>query len=127
MSTTSHPATAYLYEVTIDVPISLVDKYGKWLVSHIEEMKSHLHGILSVETIARENDLPAPDNLTNEEFKGKPYRRFIVQYIVENRDQIDDYIANRSAPMRTAAIDTFGQETLSCFRFERRVVPVAEK
>jgi hypothetical protein len=117
----------HLYEVTIDVPASLLEAYLGWLKPHAEEMKSHLYGIQSTDIIVKEEELPTPtDGVLKEEFKGKPYRRLIARYIVESKEQIDDYIANRSAPMRSAAISAFGQEVFSCFKFSRRVVPVSE-
>lgn len=121
------PSVPHLYEVTIDVPESLAERYSAWLDDHVAQMKTVLFGITKVEVVYTNDEVSCPADVAIAEFKDKPYSRLIAKYYVESKEQIDDYIANRSAPMRSAAIDTFGQQVFSCFRFSRRIVPVSEE
>ena len=116
----------HLYEVTIRVPVSIRDQYSNWLDDHVQEMKKVLHGITKVEVECTNEEIPCPSDVTHAEYKDKPYTTFVAQYFVESKEQIDDYIANRSAPMRSAAIETFGEEVFGVLRFGRRIVPVSE-
>ena len=128
MSSENTTQVPHLYEVTILVPNELSSKYSSWLDDHVREMRQVLHGIQKVDVLKNAGgSIPCPPDVTHPEYKGKSYTTFIARYFVESKEQIDDYIANRSAPMRSAAIGTFGEEVFTgALRFSRRIVPVSE-
>jgi hypothetical protein len=96
-----------IYEVNVEVEPSLSEKYLAWLRGHIGEMKTQLCGIQRVAVSSRE---AAADG----------WASFTIIYTLNSREDLDDYISNRSARMRQQAVDAFGTN----FRASRRIMTV---
>lgn len=111
-----------IYEVNIDVHPSIAEAYVEWLRPHIEEMYHQIHGLRSARLCRREPRLDYPADtpvLPDATWVG-----YTVTYEILSRDALDDYLANRSGPMRQSALDTFGTGKFVAFR---RIMDVLEE
>ena len=103
-----------VYEVNIDVAPAIEEAYYAWLLVHCEEMRHQITGMHNFMICERE-----ASDTSNGWKKG-----YTVSYLIETREALDDYIANRAAVMRQQAVDTFGADQ---FRGTRRIMNVLKQ
>jgi hypothetical protein len=98
-------------------------------------MRAVLPGILRADICRRLEPVPCPsdyeETVSREdggegESRPSPWTGFTVSYLVDSKEHLDDYIANRSAAMRQEAIDRFGTSRFRAFRRIMAVVAVSQ-
>lgn len=82
-----------LYEVTLSVDREIVEEFDAWLAEHIREML-RLPGFVSAETFEAEAESPE-----------RAHR--IVQYLLENEQALEAYLAGPAAGMRRSGASRF--------------------
>eukprot|EP00672_Neobodo_designis_P010694 CAMPEP_0174868302 /NCGR_PEP_ID=MMETSP1114-20130205/65730_1 /TAXON_ID=312471 /ORGANISM="Neobodo designis, Strain CCAP 1951/1" /LENGTH=124 /DNA_ID=CAMNT_0016103517 /DNA_START=27 /DNA_END=398 /DNA_ORIENTATION=+ len=115
-----------IYEVNIDVHPSIAQEYREWLAHHARGMFSLIEGLETAELSVRDGGVPCPPDYTEDDNDGgdcatRPadWVGYTAVYRIRTRAALDDYVANRSGPMRAEAISRFGT---SKFRASRRIM-----
>ena len=98
-----------IYEVNIEVDESINYKVAGWLTEHINKMLEH-KGFKAAQWFFRlpEDEERQPDGKT----------LWTIQYLVEDKEKLQDYLQNHSQKVRQEAIDRFGDK----FTATRRVL-----
>ncbi len=115
-----------IYEVNIDVHPEIAEAYKEWLRHHARGMFNLIDGLVSADLCVRDVAVPCPADYEDAgedggEGASKPadWVGITATYRIQTRAALDDYIANRSAPMRAEAIERFGTKR---FRASRRIM-----
>lgn len=98
-----------IYEVNLEVDEDINYKMAAWLQEHIANMLN-FNGFKSAYWYFR-----LPEDEGDEAF-GKTL--WTIQYVVETRQQLDDYLNNHAAAMRTEGEEKFGGK----FKASRRIM-----
>lgn len=85
-----------IYEVTLTIQREIIDTFDGWLANHVEEMLA-IPGFVSANVFSLDDDED-----------GNAQR--VTQYILESEGHLESYFADRSAEMRQAGIDRFGDQ-----------------
>ena len=93
-----------IYEVNLEINNDITKEYIHWLKSHVEDIVS-FKGFCSYVIYKIESDN------TNTQ-------QFTVQYTINNRENLQDYLDNHAGTMRAEAIQKFGHQ----FNASRRIL-----
>ena len=86
-----------IYEVNLSVSAHVLEEYVPWLEQHVEEMLS-IDGFESAQLL-KVCEPPEADDRVG----------FTVQYQLEDRCAMEDYLLNHADRMRQTGVDEFGQ------------------
>ena len=102
-------STEVIYEVNLFIQREIEEGYARFLDQHIQDLLQ-IDGFLTARWLKaepNENELHSHSEL-----------RWIVQYSLKSRHDLENYLKNHAARMRAQAIALFGDR----FRAERRVL-----
>ncbi|NBV51447.1 DUF4286 family protein [bacterium] len=86
-----------VYEVNAEVEASVADAYREWIGPHVEHILK-LPGFVSgqvFEELGREH---------------LPSRKFTVQYLLKNREDLEAYLNGPAQELRKEAMEKFGNQ-----------------
>ena len=86
-----------IYEVNLSVSADVLDEYVPWLQQHVEEMLA-IDGFESAQLL-KICEPPESDDRVG----------FTVQYLLEDRCAMEDYLLHHAERMRQTGVDRFGE------------------
>jgi len=98
-----------IYEVNLEVDEDINYKMAAYLQEHLEKMLT-FNGFQTAYWYFRrpEDEENAPQDKT----------LWTIQYVIDNRENLEDYLANHAATMRSETIERFGDK----FKATRRIL-----
>lgn len=101
-----------IYEVNVSVKLEIAEAYAAWLAPHIHEILA-LPGFVRAVWYERDTE---PNQLVN-------HREWTVQYHIENRNRLEEYLQKDAPRLRQDALDRFGEKFLA----QRRVLELVKE
>lgn len=92
-----------IYEVNLELDSTIYDAFLNWLPMHIAEILS-LNGFKNAYILHESNN--------------ESYPKIIVQYILENHDDLQNYFDHHATSMRNKTVELFGDK----FKATRRIL-----